>query len=511
MADEALDRAELQTRAIRGGLWTILHVFVSLPIAFVVNLVLARVLGVVDYGRLAFLTTFMEIAGAVLAVGVGQALMQFGAKAHSAGRRDAVRDLLAKTQGFRLAFVAPVLTLAVVLVADVPLWLLVVAVLFGVILPAAISGAPACLAIQSRTDRGAQLGLVGTTVMQVAVVVTVFTIASPDAVWSVRLIVGGLTGAAALILIDRGYRRAVLRPRLPRHMPSGFWAFALPTGLAGLVGTLALTRAEIMLLQAMSTPTAVGLYALAFGVSAHLFAPAQALVNPLIPAIAGIKEVDADAMGRALGRTLRGSSSVIALIVATVLPGLVLLVPRLYGSEFDQVPAMLLVLGIFGSYIVLAGPLNVFIMARLSGRALLRISLLALAVDAVLAVALIPQLGAWGAVIAKVGAVVTQFTLLLLTELAHVRAHRREVLLAMLPSVLGSAAACAGWWAGSSISSDIGGAVLASSVGLAIYLLALAGCRSGLQPSDVDAVVRALPSAIRGPSGLVLRLVTWGR
>ena len=59
-----LGRAELQNRAMRGFTWTIINTLVILPIGFVVNLLTARVLGVVDYGRLAFLTSVMELASA---------------------------------------------------------------------------------------------------------------------------------------------------------------------------------------------------------------------------------------------------------------------------------------------------------------------------------------------------------------------------------------------------------------------------------------------------------------
>ena len=43
---ERLGRRELQDRAVRGVTWTMLNTVVSLPIGFVVNLVVARVLGV---------------------------------------------------------------------------------------------------------------------------------------------------------------------------------------------------------------------------------------------------------------------------------------------------------------------------------------------------------------------------------------------------------------------------------------------------------------------------------
>ena len=68
---ERSDRAGLQDRAMRGASWTLIHVMVSLPVAFVANLVVARILGVEGYGRLAFLMTFMTVAGGIVTLGLG--------------------------------------------------------------------------------------------------------------------------------------------------------------------------------------------------------------------------------------------------------------------------------------------------------------------------------------------------------------------------------------------------------------------------------------------------------
>ena len=63
-----------------------MHTAISMPLAFVVNIVLARVLGVEDYGRLAYLTSILAIVNSIIAMGVGTGVVQFGSKAHAAGR-----------------------------------------------------------------------------------------------------------------------------------------------------------------------------------------------------------------------------------------------------------------------------------------------------------------------------------------------------------------------------------------------------------------------------------------
>jgi hypothetical protein len=113
-------------------------------------------------------------------------------------------------------------------------------------------------------------------VVQLAVVTAAWSHAVRDVVWLIRLIVSGAAIILFLAPISPSYRKAVLRPTLPRAFHR-FLAFALPAGAAGLLGTLALSRTEVFFLTWLSTPEAVGLFALAHGLSAHVFAPADAL------------------------------------------------------------------------------------------------------------------------------------------------------------------------------------------------------------------------------------------
>ena len=188
----AQTREGLQSGAVRGAVWTVIHTFISVPVAFVVNLIIARTLGAPDYGRLAFLTALMEIVSAVMAGGFTAAVIQFGAKAHAAGRTADVARLLSQAQGFRLLVVMPVLTLLVLLVADVSPQALAVAVVFGVVLPAALDGTVACLTIENKTAQAAQIVLIISLVMQVVVTVVAIGTGNPDAIWPSRLVVMGV-------------------------------------------------------------------------------------------------------------------------------------------------------------------------------------------------------------------------------------------------------------------------------------------------------------------------------
>ena len=504
-----MSRGGLQASAVRGAVWTVMHTFIAIPVAFLVNLLMARVLGAADYGRLAFLTALMEVVARIMTAGFTSGVVQFGAKAHAAGRTDAVARLLSQSQGFRLLVVMPVLALVVVLFADVPTGALVTALLFGIVFPACLDGAAACLAIENKTADGAKIALATSLATQAAVVVVVLLARSPDAVWTTRLTVTGIAIALCLIPISATYRRAVLRPALPRGMPPGFWRYALPVGLAAVIGGLVTSRSEIFFMNWLAAPAAVGVFALAFGLASHVFAPAQAFIGPLVPAISGLLEVDAAAARPAFRRVLRAGATVVGLVEAVAVVPLAVLVPVLYGPEFAAAGPVVVALGVAAGFVTVGGPVTAFVSARLSAGELLRATSVALVVDVVLALTLIPPLGVWGAVIANVGGSMTSLLLLARSELRGLGITVGLAARDALPCVVGALLAGGLLLATGVTPGDPWlRAVLAAVVGGVLYLALLRVTRSGLAAPDADAVGRALPGPLRRVGSLLLRLLS---
>ncbi|WP_068396965.1 lipopolysaccharide biosynthesis protein [Kribbia dieselivorans] len=503
-----LSRGELQDRAIHGASWTLVNVIFGVGVGFLVNILLARVLGVVDYGRLAYLTMIIGLAGSIAGMGVGSGTLQFGAKAHSAGRRTEVQSLLSKSQGFRLMVAAPIMTVVVVALVRVDWVLLVLAVVFGIWVSAFFAGAATCLGIENKTAGGAKNALVINLLTQVAVVLAAVTVGTSDSIWAARIIVGALGAGTAMVLISPWYRRAVLRPTFPWGFPEGFWRFALPTAAAGLVGSLLSNRSEVAVLTWMSAEHAAGIFALAYGLSAHLFSPAQALIGPLIPAVSGLHEVDPSAVGRALGRTLRSAATVAGALMATIMPSLALLIPLIYGAEFAEVSPVMLVLAMGGAISILGGPLSAFVAARLQGSRLFRVSVISLALNVGLMVPLIPIIGIWGAVVGNIAGTLGQTVALLRGEVRTLGVSPRSVVADLLPIGVGGFVGWVVWWGMGLIGlSAVASAVLGGVAGGVLFLSVLAVARVGLTMGDVNAIRRAVPRIARGPGGHLLTLL----
>ncbi|WP_435736841.1 oligosaccharide flippase family protein [Cellulosimicrobium sp. PMB13] len=507
-ATPTLTRGSLQRLAIRGAYWTLLHTAVSMPLAFAVNIVLARVLGVEDYGRLAYLTSILAIVDSIISMGIGTGVIQFGSKAHAAGRTDEVKNLLSTSQAIRLLVAAPVLTLVVISVVDVSPAMLAVTVMFGVLLPSVFGSALYCFGIENKTAEGAKNAMLVNALTQGLVLVAIFTVQTADAVWAARLVMGGIGVVLALFYVAPAYRRAALVPRF-RRFPPGFWRFALPAGLATMTATMLSSRVEVVVLTWMSEPEAAGVYALAFGLATHLFSPAQALVGPLIPAVSGLHEIDRASVGRALSRTVRASSTVMALLLASALPLLAFLVPVIYGEQYAGVPEVLLVLGVSGGLMVIVSPVKAFVMARLSGNRLLVVNLCALVVNVGTMFALVPVLGVWGAVLGNVAAALLQVTMLLVSESRIFGVGGRDVLRAVAPFALGAVAGGGSWYAVSLLGlPSVAAAVVAATLGLVLLVLLLHLVRAGLTPEDSSAITGSLPRTIARIAGPFLRLCT---
>lgn len=505
-----INRGDIQRRAVQGVSWTLIHTVVSIPVAFIGTLIVARVLGVVDFGRLAYLTTLMEIVGAVLSAGLGTALVQFGARRHSTSRYGEVEHLLAISQGFRLIIFAPLLIIAVVLVVDVPPPLMLIAIVFGILLPNYFGEASSGLAIENKTAADAKLAMVSNLVTQAAVVAAVLIVGQADAVWATRIAAAGLAAVLALIPLRASYRRAVLRPKLPRRFPTGFWSFAIPTGVSLLVAQLVMSRTEVVILEAMSAPEAVGVFALAFGVAGNVFAPARAFTGPLIPALSSLSETtDSTTMGRAFARTLRASSTVSGILIAGGIPAIAVLVPVLYGTDFAGAALPVVVLGCAGGIAVASTPVMAFTLARLSARHLLVVNVVALVVNVAAALLLIPPLGVWGAVFANIAGVLTRMVILLEGEARALKIHLSTVLRMLMPVACGIAAAWLSW--GVAVLAQLPAVVeafICGIVGVGVVVILLRVFGTGIDPGDARAILDGMPRALVPVARPLIALLT---
>jgi O-antigen/teichoic acid export membrane protein len=505
--DKPLTAGDLQRRAISGSFWTAVNALVGVPVAFIANAVVARYLGVTDYGRLAFLTLGLSLAVQVTNFGVSDSTVRWGAVAHAMGKREQVDRLLRKSLGYHLLFQLPLLVATVLWLSRGSALLIQGVLLVSVAVPAALGSAALSLSIENRLAAGAKLALVSGVAVQTAVAVTAVLSQSPVAVWATRSVAGCVLLPLNFLLLDRARRAVALKPKLPKHLPPGFWRYASFSFAAALVATLVFSRSELFLLQSLGGPVALGTFALAFGLSQQVTSPADALVGPLLPAISALVSAHPSRSVPALLRATRFAALICGVLTGVAIPALYFLVPLLYGSEFRPSAALFLPLAFVSCLQSVSHPVNTFTRARGRNDILLRAYCWALVVDLVLAVSLILLIGVWGAVLANVFA--QSFALIAISnaELTYLGVPRRHYLSAIAFLGVGSAIGLLTLVLVTPFRlPPLLGAPLAGSVGLALLCMLSRLTRTGVEATDGLALVDSLPRALREPVGHVVKL-----
>lgn len=514
MSDGELTNADLQQRAVRGWLWTVVSIGVSLPVTVVTNAFVARFLGASKYGEFSFYLALLTIGMTIANFGLQSGVVQWGASFEAMGRQRDTNILLSKGLGFYLLVEAPILVALVLVIsngAETAVELMLVA---GIVATMYFTPSAVALTVASRVDQQAKLGMIGGVIVQAASVVA--AMATRDAIWvfAGRLVVGGALGAAHLIYLDGPRRRATLLPRLPRGFGQGFWRFSMLSGLAMLISTLVFSRSEIFVLQLLDMATVLGVFSLAFGVATQVTAPVDGLLGPLLPALAGVLARDPSAGRVALLRGTRlsslGATAVLTLAVPLIYP----LIPLVYGASFSRAAWPFVVLSITSCLQTSVQTVNAIVMGRRRSGLLLRANVLALTVNVVTAFAFIPTLGLVGAVLANVLSQVAGLVLLVRVELVTSAASWREMGGALSIFWVGMACTLGSITLTTLVTDDLPAEAVVRvplSVGSALVAAMLAAtlfrvCRVRLPPGDTNVIATSFPPWLWRLTGPALRL-----
>ena len=182
-------------------------------------------------------------------------------------------------------------------------------------------------------------------------------------------------------------------------------------------------RSEIFVLEAHRLKVAAGIFALATALAGQITVPMDSVMGPLLPTAAGLLAEAPARATEAAARTLRVTSVLASFTMAAAVPLVCVAIPLLYGSKYDQARVPFLVLGLVSCLGSVTVPLTMFILATRNAGSMLRVNLICLAVDAALAIGLVPLFGLWGAVTANAAAQLLSFGLLTVVAIKHVR-HR---------------------------------------------------------------------------------------
>lgn len=492
-----ISAAEIRRRMVNGTSWTAVNVGVTLPLAFLVNIVIARVLDVDEYGQLAYISAAIATISIVASMGTPNAAVTFATAAETAGDGVASITILRRLLGYALALRAPIIVTGIVLLTrQEPPWVTGVLVLVT-ILSAWTIALINSLAVEHRTAVNAKITMVSSLLTMAASLSAALATGRATAVWAARQTVEGVSMAVLATRATRSRRRQLLLPLWPRGFPPGFWRFAITSGAAGLVSTLVFSRSEIFLLEWMGQEVALGLFALAFGLSVHVTAPLEATLGPLVPAAAGLISQHPEQVAPAFARLTRVTSLGVACLLVGVIPGLTVLIPLLYGQNYAGAAVLFLVLALASGVRLVGRIAEAFVNGRRRGGVLLRANAISLVIGTLLAIGLIPMLGVWGAVIGNVAGQFCAVAPIVMSEMKEqgiplsTYLHQARLTMAAIP--IGTVVTLTGLGAEHPI-------IAAPAVSLAglltLFAVARLGSRRPLDPEDVSGMRDVLPRSV---------------
>jgi O-antigen/teichoic acid export membrane protein len=395
------ERSRLQTDAVGGSFWITVQTLLGLPLAIVANAVIAHALGARFYGTLAIYTAIYSLVLGLLNAGISDASVQWIATHNARKESREVAEAIRRCSGYHIFIEAPlVAVLAAVLLRHTG----TEAMLIGAVSSAAVMIIGTSTVVMSGAGLNAlaaRIGLAVTLATQTAVILVASVSPLPTSVFLGRIALGLLGPLIALLVIPSDFRRAVLRPRLPRHWPPGFLGFAFRTCGSGLVSTLVFGRSELFVFQIYDRPEQAGLFALSAGVAGLITAPIDSLLGPLLPATTGLLALSPERAGSALLRGLRTSATLAGLVAAVAVPVLAPLLPLIYGNSFTDAVVAFVILAIVSCAQSVNHPVLAFLMAGRQTGLLLKTGLLSVIADMTIAFVTIPFWGVAGAVVAS--------------------------------------------------------------------------------------------------------------
>jgi O-antigen/teichoic acid export membrane protein len=415
------DQQPLGDRAFGGAVWGTVQTVVLLPVNFLGTVLVARLLGPGDLGSFVALMVFLSISAPLLDFGFGTAMQQWVGRAVAAGDADQARGLFRKALGFRLLVQLPgILAAAAYLLRDSPssyFWSFAAMMATG----AFLGSVDSWLVAHNRLALGAKRFIVAGIMGNVVLVAVAAAGGSPELMWLARQGVQLLPALAVLFALPWRELRILLVPQMPRHMPSGFWAFARPMWLTVVLGAVLSTRTEVYLLQWNGLAAPAGVFAVTFGLATQVTGIFSGIHSSFAAAAITLSGHSEQRLQRALlsGHAMFAVLASAALAASAGLPHLV--VP-LYGAAYASA-------GHFVLPIVLATTLQASLTAfgvgalvRRQRRRLLVSQAIAVALDIGLAAALIPFVGLAGAVLGAAAGLAAVNAALLVRELGLRRA-----------------------------------------------------------------------------------------
>jgi O-antigen/teichoic acid export membrane protein len=400
--------SEAGTESVRAALlrntfWYGLVTVLGLGSGLVMSIVLARGLGPAAMGDYSYLLWALRVLTAVATLGWAYATVRYTAESYARGERDRARGVVSffmRRQLVTTVIVGAVIAvLALTLVESRLRWPFVVLAIM--LVPVTIEG------IYTHAVFGAQRYDLTTQTSTVKMVLHLLaSIVAVAAGFDILGLIIGLTlGSSVSCLIQRSQARQVLGDTglaPPKAMHPEIRGYVMSLSLVVVLDALVRDRSELFFLRLWAPSEEIAFYSLAFGLATRVMVIPEIAVGALLPAFSALHgrgdRAELAAVYRNAMRYVALSGLPIAALMSALAPGVI---HSLYGAEYLPAARLLSVLVV----IAVVGTLRKVAFSALQAvgdrDCALTATALAVAVNIVLAAALIPGYSTAGAVVAN--------------------------------------------------------------------------------------------------------------
>ena len=384
---------------VKSSLWTAGGSVLSLLVATVATVAVARFLGPTEFGQYALYALLLGLLPALTDLGFTHTIARRASLSIGSGDVAALRHAVGMQLGWSLARL-PLAAAATLIV--LPLTEGVVAVTASLL---SMVGTSSAQLLGARADAkvAVMLNVIGNGGSSVVAIVLASQHASPATVYSYPLLATALAAAALLLVADKDVSRMQrVRPRLPR-IPRADVSFALGSWFTSQLGNFVSTRTEILFFKA-GQQLSRGQFTAGLTIAQRSTTAVDALFGPLSAALIIKGSGSQSELDVATGRSLR----LTGLLCLAVMPGLtaasVFLAYPLFGKGFAGIGlSAVLPLTLASVFSTALQPVFSYYFARKIVLPNTVGAVLGVIADVALAVVLIPPYGLLGAVIASIG------------------------------------------------------------------------------------------------------------
>lgn len=402
--------ASLRRAVLRGSFWSLVTKGAGAAAAFVMQVVIARALGIDEYGVAAYALAWVSILAVVSALGLDKAALRFVAEYRATGRTDLAQAYVAWST-------------RVIAAVSVAVGLVLVGVVFGtswsdergfaavmsvssLLIPfLAVSQLYAeAIRAQRRVILSELPGMVGRPALTAVIVA-----AAAGAGYSLSAVmVMGVSVATAglslllLALLSRSIAsESSAAPTVqPVSLIRGEWlAVSIPLLLV-TTSNFVLARTDILMLGSMASTTAAGAYNASSRLASLVGFPEMGVVSILAPMMAQLMAQGRKVELQRLVSFAAGMTFAVSMLAALACMFFVYPLLGLFGAGFESEVSTVRVLVVGQALCALAGPAG-YVLAMTGGQGLLAMTTASsAALNVLLNLALIPSYGTTGAAVA---------------------------------------------------------------------------------------------------------------